>query len=550
MQGEQLLQDPDFAQTLAKSPFKAKDLPGLSTAVSDTFQKMTTEQKASLKEAIDQLERLPVQQLEAFLRLMDYVDKNPDQYPKLVEQLESSGAFDKGELPARYNPSLISVVKTLVGQALIKVKGSQPTQGYSKGGIASLKGAADDVKSAGRNGDTMLAHINPFEAAMLKRMGGSGTTNPETGLPEFGFFSSTFGQILKIGASIVATAVLTPFVGPIAAGAIVGGVSGLLSGQKPADALKSALIGGAIAGVSAGFSGSGSFTENAFAGGSLFGSAPAASPLLDSIKETTAGSAIFGDIPTATNVAGGAVEPGASANAIDAMSPQNTVTADNIPMPPTKPTDLLSPTTSAPASAASAPTDTIGKITSFAKDYKWPLLLGGGAALIAASQAEKKNDVVKPSLLNNVNSNNPNAGIISPLDVGGVKRAASPSSVFPGGQYIETPIFPKGGYTSPAQGSQPQQPQQFTGYDYTKIRFPTFGTPGVPTSSYGQEGIPAAVGGAIDGPGTGTSDSIPAKLSDGEFVMTAKAVRGAGNGDRAKGAKKMYGIMHKFERMA
>jgi len=58
------------------------------------------------------------------------------------------------------------------------------------------------------------------------------------------------------------------------------------------------------------------------------------------------------------------------------------------------------------------------------------------------------------------------------------------------------------------------------------------------------------VGGAIDGPGTGTSDSIPAKLSDGEFVMTAKAVRGAGNGDRAKGAKKMYGIMHKFERMA
>jgi hypothetical protein len=57
-------------------------------------------------------------------------------------------------------------------------------------------------------------------------------------------------------------------------------------------------------------------------------------------------------------------------------------------------------------------------------------------------------------------------------------------------------------------------------------------------------------GGHIDGPGTGTSDSIPARLSDGEFVMTAKAVRGAGGGDRMKGARKLYEMMHKYERMA
>ena len=45
-------------------------------------------------------------------------------------------------------------------------------------------------------------------------------------------------------------------------------------------------------------------------------------------------------------------------------------------------------------------------------------------------------------------------------------------------------------------------------------------------------------GGESEGPGTGTSDDIPAMLSDGEFVMTAKAVRGAGGGDRREGAKK------------
>lgn len=39
----------------------------------------------------------------------------------------------------------------------------------------------------------------------------------------------------------------------------------------------------------------------------------------------------------------------------------------------------------------------------------------------------------------------------------------------------------------------------------------------------------------------------PAMLSDGEFVMTAKAVRNAGNGDRRQGAKEMYRMMHRLE---
>jgi len=53
--------------------------------------------------------------------------------------------------------------------------------------------------------------------------------------------------------------------------------------------------------------------------------------------------------------------------------------------------------------------------------------------------------------------------------------------------------------------------------------------------------------GPINGPGTGTSDSIPAMLSDGEFVFTAKAVRNAGGGSRRKGAKRMYALMKKLE---
>jgi hypothetical protein len=54
-------------------------------------------------------------------------------------------------------------------------------------------------------------------------------------------------------------------------------------------------------------------------------------------------------------------------------------------------------------------------------------------------------------------------------------------------------------------------------------------------------------GGEVIGPGTGTSDSIPARLSNGEFVMTEAAVRGAGGGNRDMGAARMYDLMSRFE---
>jgi len=54
--------------------------------------------------------------------------------------------------------------------------------------------------------------------------------------------------------------------------------------------------------------------------------------------------------------------------------------------------------------------------------------------------------------------------------------------------------------------------------------------------------------GPINGPGTGTSDDIPAMLSDGEFVFTAKAVRNIGGGSRRLGAKRMYTMMKALEK--
>lgn len=73
-------------------------------------------------------------------------------------------------------------------------------------------------------------------------------------------------------------------------------------------------------------------------------------------------------------------------------------------------------------------------------------------------------------------------------------------------------------------------------------------TPPVQFAAQGgeMESFPRRMG-AISGPGTETSDDVPAMLSDGEFVFTARAVRGAGDGDRERGVRRMYDMMRMFE---
>jgi hypothetical protein len=108
-----------------------------------------------------------------------------------------------------------------------------PPQGFAKGGIASLNPMAREMAEAGRYGDTMLAHISPVEAQILRRYGGSGTINPMTGMPEF-FLKKMFKKLGKavkkfanttIGKIVIGTA-LFMVAGPAAAsmlGASAGG---------------------------------------------------------------------------------------------------------------------------------------------------------------------------------------------------------------------------------------------------------------------------------------------------------------------------------------
>jgi hypothetical protein len=61
-------------------------------------------------------------------------------------------------------------------------------------GTSDLAAIASMLQGKGRGKDTILAHITPREAEILKAAGGSGTTNPETGLLEFQEVDSFEGE--------------------------------------------------------------------------------------------------------------------------------------------------------------------------------------------------------------------------------------------------------------------------------------------------------------------------------------------------------------------
>jgi hypothetical protein len=79
---------------------------------------------------------------------------------------------------------------------------------FEKGGRVKetygLENAAEMIRRQGREGDTVLAHISPEEAGILKLLGGSGTINPYTGLPEYKSFLKKIvpKPLYKLGSEI------------------------------------------------------------------------------------------------------------------------------------------------------------------------------------------------------------------------------------------------------------------------------------------------------------------------------------------------------------
>jgi hypothetical protein len=277
------------------------------------------------------------EELDALNDLVDQILANPEQYDQLRQQFLAQGMPDD-ILPEQFDPYFFAALNMAVDQMIAAPTG---VQAFAKGGIAELKPIAKAIASYGRNGDTMLAHITPAEARMLKRRGGSGTINPATGLPEF-FLKKAFkkiGKAVKKFASstvgrLVTTVALGFFLGPAAASFLgassvagVAAVSGfvgsagstLLAGGNLKDALKAGAIGGLTAGAGAGLMGG----ADAFASGSA------------STAGLTPGQAFQGQVDKFT----GAFTPGASVQAPvpEAGAPTAGLGSNQMPVPDTAP---------------------------------------------------------------------------------------------------------------------------------------------------------------------------------------------------------------------
>jgi hypothetical protein len=210
------------------------------------------EQDPQYSKAIDlmeaQIARMPIvpEDLDQAIQVLEFVLQNPDKYEEVRATAIRDGDIDPNMFPEQFDQ--VYIVSILV--ALYGVQDRLKTQGYARGGLAV---AARRLQSAGRGGDTQLAHINDREAEMLKRMGGAGTINPNTGLREYKGGKELFATIAPIalaifvpglgsaiGASILgsgASALATGMLG----GAILGGATSALTGG---DWKKGALMGG------------------------------------------------------------------------------------------------------------------------------------------------------------------------------------------------------------------------------------------------------------------------------------------------------------------
>lgn len=132
-----------------------------------------------------------------------------------------------------------------------------------------------------------------------------------------------------------------------------------------------------------------------------------------------------------------------------------------------------------------------------------------------------------------------------PLAAGGL-GLASLTGAFEPGEIEEVGPEDLAGFTSGPTGPEllAADPGKYTVANLNPFATPPDPNVVIPTPLFGAHGgsvnYPRKVG-YINGPGTGTSDEIPAMLSDGEFVMTKRAVDGAG------GPRTMYNMMRNFE---
>ena len=363
---------------------------------------------------------------------------------------------------------------------------------YAKGG---LHREAEHVRKAGREGDSVLIHVNPEELEWLKQNLGPGAINPETGLMEFKPF---WKQKWFAPVAAVASMIAAPYLAPVVAGMLPAGMAGAsFLGASVPSIVTGAGLGATVGGITGG-------AKGALTGGLLGAAGPIASNAIFG-PQGLSGALGFGDGPAAgsTDAIGGAAGAGKDVLG-QTVDPSKSVFGDN---------------------------------ASIAAGYK--------SALNGVTPTDVTNFTPPSSGLSNVlSSATSNLKSLAPLLLVGAAMQGMGGS--------------KGAKTDPSQEAKQAALQDDNmGTHLTPATFDRKATDPKVWENYGygpeqqfftDNTIRAAMGHYVRGGGTGTSDSIPARLSDGEYVIDAQTVSMLGDGSSDAGAKKLDAMREEIRR--
>ena len=516
---------------------------------------------AIIAQGHDELGDMPIEALNEFISMIRMALRSPEKYPEIRMAAIKDKMVEPEDMPEQFDGQfLASMLTTLVA---LKKRQEGKTTKMATGGLAN---AAQTLQKKGRNGDTILAHINPQEAAMLRAQGGTGTINPATGLVEYGFFSKLWKGIVKI-AKVIAPIALTflvpaagawigsTFLGGLgAAGSLIGGgmIAGAAAGAAGAaiqggDIGKGALIGGALGGFQGGYSAykASQAAKALTASGQASGAAGASGAAEAASAATPASTAVdqaAGALKTTGAVGGPASQATLLTGGNAAAAPFNPLTASAA--------DVAGQNAATLATGATGATGAIAApIQAAAPSFTDKLI--SGAAKIGSKAVEKL-----PSLGGEV------------LKTGALMAAAG---ALGGGGGAPADVMPEVQKLSASQQEYFNRPNiqwdwdriksdaastgmslaEFMNQNWGAISGGSYNTaqtnmPSDQVQKAARGGRSLASSGALskmaylaEGSGSGRADTIDAKLSDGEYVIDAETVALLGDGSTKEGARRL-----------
>ena len=467
----------------------------------------------------------------------------------------------------------------------------------------SLHQLAQKLAAQGRGGDTMLAHINAEEAGILKLLGGSGTINPKTGLPEFlgiktftrpftdagksvgidlGDLAGSGKEAIKdIRGSVAgvlddlgpyAPLILGAALGPagyglsaMGAGLTVGATYGIANGS-----LKSGLRAGLSAGSGASISeGIASLSKGASAG------APTG------VEVSSSGSNPMGGQFTSPSAAPSASGPLSGINANPARYGIDTVTAM-----PTAPPSLPPPPD---LTTGNSLFNNSGINMNYAKQGLQDIYAKAADSQIGQTAQNMYDKAVNsqfaqgtkelvtrpgaPSALIDKTGYMPYAALATPYIEEEAKKAKDSQTEQQNaliakaeeakyGDIHDFTYDPKTqAFTEAGTRRIKYDPYDIHKFSYDPVsgeytRAADGGIMGMGSGGISDLGGYSDGGRMLRGPGDGVSDSIPAmigdkqpaRLADGEFVVPARIVSELGNGSSEAGARKLYAMMDRIQK--